>query len=136
ISDRRRAEEALAQEGLNGRRHHRPDTLSGGAQQRVAIARALAANPAVLLADEPTGNLDSQNTVAICRILRDLNERQRRTIVIVTHEPLVAMWAKRAVVLHDGAILADFPVGSFADGHELAAHYQELLAGQIPALPN
>ena len=112
---------------LAARRHHRPDALSGGEQQRVAIARALVANPALILADEPTGSLDSINGQKLCRLLRDLCEEQRRTILVVTHEPSVAIWAKRVVVLRDGQLLAQFNTADFADAHALAAHYQSVV---------
>ena len=128
-NDRARAAHVLELVGLADRRHHRPDALSGGEQQRVAIARALVVDPTVLLADEPTGNLDSRSTANICRILRETNEKQQCAMILVTHEPQVAVWAQRVVVLRDGAVVADFPTDRFGDAHELAAHYQELLAG-------
>jgi putative ABC transport system ATP-binding protein len=90
--------------GLSSRRDHRPDALSGGEQQRVAIGRALITDPAVILADEPTGNLDSANSQAICRLLSDLSIQQGKTIVLVTHEPSVAAYAQRTVVLKDGQL--------------------------------
>ncbi len=113
--------------GLGSRRHHRPDALSGGEQQRVAIARALITNPAVILADEPTGSLDSINGQNICRLLQELCEEQQRTIVVVTHEPAVARWAKRIVVMKDGQILTQFPTAQFCNLHELAAHYHDIV---------
>ncbi|WP_337176140.1 ABC transporter ATP-binding protein [Paludisphaera sp.] len=114
--------------GIAHRRDHRPDALSGGEQQRVAIARALVADPAVVLADEPTGSLDSVTGQAICRILKELCAESGRTIVVVTHEPAVAVWADRVVVLRDGRVLAEFPAAPFADAHALAAHYQDVVA--------
>src|SRR5208282_4115988 len=91
--------------GLSQRTHHRPDAMSGGEQQRVAIGRALITNPAVILADEPTGNLDSGNSKSVCELLRDLSVVQGKTIVMVTHEPTVAAYAQEIVVLRDGKII-------------------------------
>jgi putative ABC transport system ATP-binding protein len=112
--------------GLTSRRSHRPDALSGGEQQRVAIGRALVANPAVLLADEPTGNLDSASSKSVCELLRDLSQNSGRTIVMVTHEPSVAAYASHVAVLCDGKLVGRFPT-DHASGPELAAHYQEVL---------
>jgi putative ABC transport system ATP-binding protein len=117
----------LARLGLSERRRHRPDALSGGEQQRVAIGRALIADPSVILADEPTGSLDSVSGQALCRLLRELRDEQGRTIVVVTHEPAVAAWAERVVVLKDGALLTEFPTAQFPDTHSLAAYYQEIV---------
>lgn len=113
--------------GLRSRRHHRPDALSGGEQQRVAIARALITNPAVVLADEPTGSLDSSSGQNICRLLQELCDEQKRTIVVVTHEPAVARWAKRVIVMRDGQILTEFATAEFSNPHALAAHYQDIV---------
>jgi putative ABC transport system ATP-binding protein len=110
----------LDQLGLKNRRLHRPDALSGGEQQRVAIGRALVADPAVLLADEPTGNLDSASSKSVCELLRDLSQTQGRTIVMVTHEPSVAAYAEQIAVLRDGRLVARFPTEG-AHGQELAA---------------
>jgi putative ABC transport system ATP-binding protein len=109
------------------RRRHFPDALSGGEQQRVAIARALAANPSLILADEPTGSLDSVTGRHLCRLLKELHEEQGRTVVVVTHEPAVAIWAERIVVLRDGQVQAEFSTADFADAHLLAAHYHEVV---------
>jgi putative ABC transport system ATP-binding protein len=94
---------------LSDRRHHRPDALSGGEQQRVAIGRALVTDPDLILADEPTGNLDSVNSDAVCELLRNLSLEHGRTIVMVTHEPTVAAFAAQTVVIKDGRIIATEP---------------------------
>ncbi|AVO47345.1 ABC transporter ATP-binding protein [Phreatobacter cathodiphilus] len=103
---RTRAEAALAKVGLAGRVHHLPTQLSGGQQQRVAIARALVNNPKVLLADEPTGALDSRTSLEIMALFQDLN-RQGMTVLIVTHETDVATFAGRVVRFRDGKVLSD-----------------------------
>jgi len=103
---RERAKEALAAVGLSDRMHHRPNELSGGQQQRVAVARALVAQPSLLLADEPTGNLDSRATADVLKLLDEMHD-QGRTIVMITHETEVAQHADRVIVLMDGQISED-----------------------------
>ena len=103
---RRRAAQALERVGLGGRLHHHPNQLSGGQQQRVAIARAIVNEPKVILADEPTGALDSRTTVDVMAIFQDL-WRSGITVVLVTHEPDVAAFASRVVVMRDGRVLSD-----------------------------
>jgi putative ABC transport system ATP-binding protein len=103
---RRRAEAALRSVGMGHRLHHQPSELSGGQQQRVAVARAIVTNPPLILADEPTGNLDSHSTEEVLRIFAALNE-EGRTVVLITHEPDVAEQSKRIVRLSDGEILED-----------------------------
>ena len=106
-----RAREALAHVGLADREHHHPNQLSGGQQQRVAIARALVTRPSLLLADEPTGNLDSKVTQEIMALLQSLNDAGN-TIIFVTHEHDVAQHAKRKVVLKDGRVTADVAIAN------------------------
>ena len=102
-----RAREALGAVGLADRVNHQPTELSGGQQQRAAIARALVTNPAILLADEPTGNLDTSSSLEIMRLLSRLNAEQSRTIVLITHELDIARFASRVVELRDGRIVRD-----------------------------
>ena len=107
---RRRSLDALQRVGLGDRVQHRPAELSGGQQQRVGIARALVKNPAILLADEPTGNLDSQSSREIMAVLQQLNRDEGITVVVVTHEADIAVHATRIVSMLDGAIVRDEPV--------------------------
>jgi putative ABC transport system ATP-binding protein len=99
-------DEILQLLGIKHRLNHKPRALSGGEQQRVAIARALVNQPAILLADEPTGNLDTANSNAVLVILRDLNKRQHQTILMITHNPEAAAFADRTVAMRDGRIVA------------------------------
>jgi len=120
----RRAEEALKRVGLAERADHFPSQLSGGQQQRVAIARALVNSPSLLLADEPTGNLDSRTSVEIMEILQDLNDKHGLTVVIVTHEPDIARYAKRAIEFRDGRLRKD-----------VAVHDRLIATEVLPTLP-
>jgi putative ABC transport system ATP-binding protein len=103
----KRAQEALARVGLQERMRNLSNQLSGGEQQRVAIARALVNNPALILADEPTGNLDTQTSTEIMNIVQDLNQNSGITIILVTHEPDIARFARRQVHFRDGKIVRD-----------------------------
>ena len=107
---RERSQESLTAVGLGHRYDHVPTQLSGGEQQRVAIARALVTRPSLVLADEPTGNLDSRTSVEEMRIFQELNESQNITILLVTHEPDIAHFAKRIITFKDGRIKSDEPV--------------------------
>lgn len=105
-----RAVETLACVGLAGRERHHPNQLSGGQQQRVAIARALINRPSLLLADEPTGNLDSSTSGEIMQVFQELNEQQQLTVILVTHEADIAECATRIITFKDGLVLNDHPV--------------------------
>ena len=107
---RQRCQQSLEAVGLGHRFNHVPTQLSGGEQQRVAIARALVTRPSLLLADEPTGNLDSRTSVEVMRIFQELNEQNQITILLVTHEPDIAQYARRIVTFCDGKIRSDAPV--------------------------
>ena len=102
-----RARAALAAVGLKDRAHHKTNQLSGGEQQRVAIARALLNNPTLILADEPTGNLDSRTSSEIMNIFKTLNEEKGMTMIMVTHEPDIAAWARKRIHLKDGLIVRE-----------------------------
>ncbi len=112
ISAQKRSEiacDALEKMGLKNRLHHRPAEMSGGQQQRVAIARAIAARPSIILADEPTGNLDSESGKEIIRILSDLHQRGR-TVILITHDKEIAQTANRMIEVRDGRIITDQPI--------------------------
>ncbi len=124
-SERRgRAMEALAAVGLQDRAEHHPNQLSGGQQQRVAIARALMNQPSILLADEPTGNLDSRTSVEVLDIFQSLREERGITIVLITHEPSVAEYGSRIVAFKDGRIVSDTP-----------NHRQRAARGELAEMP-
>jgi len=125
-SFRSRVDELLETVQLVERADHRPDALSGGEQQRVAIARALLNDPAIVLADEPTGNLDSKQSRAIWQLLRDIAEQRRTTVLMVTHEAPGAALADEVVVLKDGRIIGMLEPKGSADAALVAAGYQEL----------
>ncbi len=107
ISDEKEAIQALTHVGLGDRLKNRPSQLSGGEQQRICIARALINSPQLLLADEPTGNLDRENTKVILDLLRNLHEEDHFTIVLVTHDPFVSAWGQRLLTMEDGHIIKD-----------------------------
>jgi putative ABC transport system ATP-binding protein len=132
---RKRAERALRSVGMANRMRHQPSELSGGQQQRVAVARAIVTNPSLILADEPTGNLDSHATEDVLRIFARLNE-EGRTVVLITHEPDVAEQTKRIVRLSDGEIVEDQRMAGVHDAppapHALkSAHHRPL---EVPAV--
>jgi putative ABC transport system ATP-binding protein len=130
-SQRERALKALETVGLGDRADHTPNQLSGGQQQRVAIARALTNRPALLLADEPTGNLDSRTSIEIMGVFQKLND-QGITIVMVTHELDIASYTKRMVVMRDGRVVSDTPVTKRLNaGNELQRLQQEQQAAQL-----
>ena len=114
----RRAMEALAAVGLAGREQNHPNQLSGGQQQRVAVARSLVNNPALILADEPTGNLDSRTSVEVMEIFQRLNRERGITLVLVTHEPDIAQYAQRVVVFKDGKVKKDYQIQDQRDAAE------------------
>ena len=118
----------LCRVGLQERMDHEPSQLSGGEQQRVAIARALINRPELLFADEPTGNLDSHMSEEVLRVFRQLNQEDRITIIVVTHDANVARHARRIIHIHDGVIVD----GAFA----AVAEPTELQAGSAPPAPN
>lgn len=124
---RHRATQLLNDVGLGQRVNHRPAALSGGEQQRVAVARALMNDPALILADEPTGNLDSRNGGAIWRLLTDLVRAQGRTLLAVTHEPAGAAVADRIVLLKDGALAGEFEPNADGQVSHVASRYAELV---------
>ena len=125
------AGKALAAVGLTARAHHRPQELSGGEQQRVAIARALVTDPVVLLADEPTGNLDARSGLEVLAIFQRLH-RGGRTIIMITHDPAVAEHARRLIVLEDGRIAGDRPVGQPRDAETALGRMAEAASDAGP----
>ena len=118
VERKRRAKEALARVQLDNRMDHRPNELSGGQRQRVAIARALVNEPSILLADEPTGNLDSATSTEIMKVFEGLSS-QGQTVIMVTHEPDIAAHARRVVVLRDGLVSSDESQAEFRGKHGL-----------------
>ncbi len=128
----RRARAALQMVGLGSRLHHKPAQLSGGQQQRVAIARALVNRPSLILADEPTGNLDTRTSVEIMAILQTLNARGM-TVVLVTHETDIANYAQRQVTFRDGVIISDHPV---ADPRSARVELEQLMKQVVNAPAN
>jgi putative ABC transport system ATP-binding protein len=131
---RARALELLRLVGLEGRATHTPNQLSGGQQQRVAIARALVNRPRVLLADEPTGNLDSTTGAEILKELRRLNREQGQTIILVTHDPSIAAAAERLVTVRDGHIASDVRAGELRPVDERPAPAPAFPVGALPAV--
>jgi putative ABC transport system ATP-binding protein len=121
---KKRVDEMLEQMGIAHRRNHYPQLLSGGQQQRVAVSRAIIADPKVILADEPTGNLDSQTSLEIMSLFQKLN-REGTTVLLVTHEPDIAEYAQRIVELRDGVVIRDEPVLAPRWAEEDAAEYHE-----------
>jgi putative ABC transport system ATP-binding protein len=125
---RRRSDELLCGLGVEGRADHRPDALSGGEQQRVAIARALLYSPPVLLADEPTGNLDSASAERLWRLLGEIAEGHGMTVVMVTHEPAAAVHCRSILVLSDGRVTGRIERGHGGlDAAGVASRYQQLV---------
>ncbi|MDR0669756.1 MAG: ABC transporter ATP-binding protein [Treponema sp.] len=130
---RERAKAILREVGLGDRLNHVPSQLSGGQQQRVAIARAMVNDPAFILADEPTGNLDTEMTLEIMGLFQELN-RQGKTIVMVTHEPELAAYTKRTITLRDGELVSDQRAGAGRDAAEDLRRWKKdhvLLAGEV-----
>jgi putative ABC transport system ATP-binding protein len=133
-TNRERAETVLREVGLGDRMDHVPSQLSGGQQQRVAIARAMVNDPAFILADEPTGNLDTEMTLEIMSLFQELNSRGK-TIIMVTHEPELAAYTKRTVTLRDGELVSDTPITGRRNAAEDLGRWKEehtLLAGSVP----
>ena len=116
---KRRAQEALTIVGLSDRMRNMPNQLSGGQQQRVALARALVNNPSIILADEPTGALDSRTSVEVMEIFQRLNRERKLTVIIVTHEPDIALYAERVITVRDGKIASDERVAGRLDASEI-----------------
>ena len=135
VNRRRAAMAALRMVGLENRAHHKPTQLSGGQQQRVAIARALVGNPTIILADEPTGALDSKTSQDVIEIFRQLNEKRGITVAFVTHEPEVAAHTRRIVSFRDGKIVGDVPNTPVHAGVPSGAVAQDGAAPQQVAPP-
>jgi putative ABC transport system ATP-binding protein len=132
LNPKKRATAALERVGLGNRLDHMPNQLSGGQQQRVAIARAMVKDPAFILADEPTGNLDTEMTMEVMSLFQELNDAGK-TVVMVTHEPEVASYTKRIISMRDGAIVSDAPVLNRRRAAEDLAAWKKahaLLAGE------
>src|SRR5258708_26038237 len=126
--NQQRVDQLLDLVGLKGHHKHRPDQLSGGQQQRVALARALVQRPAILLADEPTGNLDSQTSEGILALFRGLVDDQKQTIVMVTHDPRAAAQADRVIMLRDGQVAEKASIGSKRGTQEIRIQLATLTA--------
>jgi putative ABC transport system ATP-binding protein len=122
-----RAVDWLTRVGLGDRLHNRPDELSGGQQQRVAIARALSTEPALVLADEPTGNLDSKSAAEIAELLRAVSLEWGRSVLMVTHDPRIASYAQRLVLMKDGRVVDDLPLDGSREGPRKALERSGLL---------
>jgi putative ABC transport system ATP-binding protein len=129
-----RAQKVLAEVGLGGRENALPNQLSGGQQQRVAIARALVMRPPLILADEPTGNLDTRTSIEIMALFQELNQNGI-TIILVTHEPDIARYASRVITFRDGTVRSDLPVSRHADAKEVLAKglYESAKDGEAEA---
>ena len=129
-SIRARVEEVLGMLGLSAFRRHRPVELSGGQQQRVAIGRAIIAKPPILLADEPTGNLDFNTTKEILNVLLDMRAERQQTILLVTHDPVVAASADRVLFFHDGEIRDEYVCGGMRDLDKILKMFRAIAEGR------
>jgi putative ABC transport system ATP-binding protein len=130
---KRRATEALERVGLGDRLHHRPKELSGGQQQRVAIARALANEPAIILADEPTGALDSKTGTEIIALFQELHSKYGQTVIYVTHDPFIARHTDRIIRVSDGRITGDDRVANPLQAGIVRPSEVELMSAAVPA---